>query len=115
MRIEFYTLDGKTAVPVEGGVLEWAKASSARMHAIEADGDDPWRVANTDLTDGSHVSTVFLGLNHGWGDGPPLLFETMVFDGPCDGDQERCSTWEQAEAQHASVVARVLQKAQSND
>jgi hypothetical protein len=25
------------------------------------------------------VSTVFLGLDHGWGNGPPVLFETMVF------------------------------------
>lgn len=27
-----------------------------------------------------HVSTVWLGLNHQFGDGPPLIFETMVFD-----------------------------------
>lgn len=25
------------------------------------------------------VSTVFLGVNHAWGHGPPLLFETMIF------------------------------------
>lgn len=25
------------------------------------------------------VSTVWLGLNHNWDDGPPLIFETMVF------------------------------------
>jgi hypothetical protein len=29
---------------------------------------------------GLRVSTVWLGLDHGFGDGPPLIFETMVFD-----------------------------------
>lgn len=27
------------------------------------------------------VSTVWLGLDHQWEEGPPLIFETMVFDG----------------------------------
>lgn len=27
-----------------------------------------------------HVSTVFLGIDHGWLGGPPVLWETMVFD-----------------------------------
>ena len=26
------------------------------------------------------ISTVWLGLNHQYGDGPPLIFETMIFD-----------------------------------
>jgi len=26
------------------------------------------------------VSTIFLGIDHNWGDGPPVLWETMVFD-----------------------------------
>jgi hypothetical protein len=31
--------------------------------------------------DGYLVSTVFLGIDHNWsGKGPPILFETMVFD-----------------------------------
>lgn len=29
--------------------------------------------------EGYWVSTVFLGIDHNWGKGPPLLFETMVF------------------------------------
>jgi len=37
--------------------------------------------------------------------GPPLLFETMIFNGPDDGEyQERCSTWEEAEAMHERAV-----------
>lgn len=29
----------------------------------------------------SEISTVFLGLDHNFGDGPPLLWETMIFRG----------------------------------
>jgi hypothetical protein len=43
------------------------------------------------------VSTVFLGLDHNFmGVGPPILFETMVFGGPHDQDQERYCTWDEA-------------------
>ncbi len=55
------------------------------------------------------VSTVFLGLCHRWSDdGPPLVFETMVFGGPDDGDMFRCCTWDEALAQHNEVAERVL-------
>lgn len=50
--------------------------------------------------DGIRVSTVFLGINHRFGEGPPLLFETMIFGGIEDGWQERCSTWDEATALH---------------
>lgn len=33
-------------------------------------------------------------------DGPPIVFETMIFGGANDEYQERCSTWEEAEAMH---------------
>ena len=32
------------------------------------------------------ISTMFLGLDHQWGEGPPLLYETMVFGGPDHDD-----------------------------
>ena len=50
------------------------------------------------------VSTVFLGLDHNWGDGPPLLFETMIFGGKHDQYQERYSTYEEAEAGHEEAL-----------
>jgi hypothetical protein len=55
------------------------------------------------------VSTVFLGLDHGWNPkGPPILWETMVFH--CDRnelDTERCSgSREQAETMHERMVAK---------
>lgn len=51
-----------------------------------------------------YVSTVFLGLDHQWQDGPPLVFETMIFNGPIHEYQDRCSTWAQAEMMHEKAV-----------
>ncbi len=59
------------------------------------------------------VSTVFLGVDHNYcAGGPPLLFETMVFGGVLDGEQEGCTTWEQAEEQHREMVRRVTEQEQ---
>lgn len=66
-------------------------------------------VAKTDGVNGYDISTVFLGIDHNYStEGPPILFETMVFGD--DGDDVycvRCSTWEEAEAQHAEAVQLV--------
>jgi hypothetical protein len=91
---EHYILEGREAVPTD--LMTWAR-SFEKSDRI---------VAKTDTPNGK-VSTVFLGLNHNWGDGPPLLFETMVFGGTLDGDMDRYSTYEQAEAGHAAMCERV--------
>lgn len=44
----------------------------------------------------SMVSTVFLGLDHNFAGGAPILFETMIFGGPNDGFQERYFTRQEA-------------------
>ena len=76
-----------------------------RHHEAMRTGIDPWRVALDEFPDGQEVSTVFLGLDHGWMPGTgPLLFETMIFP---DGGCSRCATWAQAEAMHAAAVAEV--------
>ena len=56
-----------------------------------------------------HISTVWLGIDHGWGNlGPPLIFETMIFNCPEYEDyQVRYSTEEAALAGHAEAVALV--------
>ena len=57
----------------------------------------------------SRISTLFLGLDHNYsGTGAPILWETMVFGGPLDQEQDRCSgSKEQAQAMHAAMVKRV--------
>lgn len=62
-------------------------------------------IKQTTLSDGRRVSTVFLGVDHGYG-GVPLLFETMVFGVSGDSlDQQRYSTEDEARQGHAEIVA----------
>lgn len=53
------------------------------------------------------VSTVFLGLDHRFGDGPPLIFETMVFEGESWADEFalRYATRQQALRGHMLGIA----------
>src|SRR5215475_11220125 len=51
------------------------------------------------------VSTVWIGLDHRWfADGPPLIFESMVFGGTYDGKAERYATEAEALAGHWRMV-----------
>lgn len=64
------------------------------------------RVAETFVGD-VHISTVFLGIDHRFGDGPPLWFETMIFGGEHDEFQDRYSTLDEARSGHNRAVAMV--------
>jgi len=58
------------------------------------------------------VSTTFLGIDHNlFGEGPPILFETMVFGGPDGGRMWRYATWEEAEKGHMMVCVAERQRA----
>lgn len=57
-----------------------------------------------------HISTVHLVIDHQYGDGPPLIFETMVFEGGIGGVDLECrryATEAEALAGHAEVVESV--------
>lgn len=92
-----YILQGKLAVPVDS-IEEWArKFERSNRH-----------VASTKVG-GIWISTVFLGLDHSFGNGEPQIFETMAFGG---GDmrgllQERYATWDEAAKGHKAVVAQL--------
>jgi hypothetical protein len=95
--------DGETAIPCD--VMEWAEWVGSRTP--ESVGGGGWSTRTEVL--GRTVSTVFLGLNHGFGGGPPLLWETMVFGGGSWSEEfyERHSTKAEALACHRRVVARL--------
>jgi hypothetical protein len=94
---DHYVLIGHTPVAVD--LMTWARWLQNTT--------DARRVAIDDFT-GGRVSTVFLGLDHSLGNGPPILFETLIFGGPLDGEQWRYCTWKEAETghQHALALAR---------
>jgi hypothetical protein len=54
------------------------------------------------------ISTVWLGMDHGWGRGEPdykpVIFESMIFGGEHDEDQMRYCTEEEAIRGHAEAV-----------
>lgn len=56
------------------------------------------------------VSTVYLGLDHGFGrGGPPIIFETMIFPGDdwTEVYRDRYSTLKQARAGHRTALKTV--------
>ena len=98
-----------------------ARPEYPQFYVLTSDGD-PWPVdlltwgqwfethraerivQQDDVSPAIRVSTVFLGVDHGWGDGPPLIFETMIFR---DGSGEECwryTTRAEALAGHARAL-----------
>lgn len=93
-----YILDESGQPVPEFDTLKWARwfEENARQVAI------------TDV-DGVRISTVFLGIDHNFGDrGAPVLWETMIFGGPCDGHQERYSSLAAAQSGHGRAVVLAM-------
>jgi hypothetical protein len=85
---------------------EWADLIADREYC---------KIANTLVTARWEVSTVWLGLDHQFWDGPPLIFETMVFGRvgdntrmlPDEMEMRRYTTEAQARAGHEAMVQLV--------
>lgn len=101
--MSYYILDNRKTVPVKD-VMTWGRwFEKAERHVAD------------ETINGVRVSTVFLGIDHSFGDGgPPILFETMAFLGESE-DSDRCSTWEEAEAMHARMCEKVRQTASAKN
>ena len=76
---------------------EWAKAMKTDRH-----------IGDTKLWFGRlRISTVWLGLDHGFKPGgKPVIFETMVFNGDDSLEQERYSTIDEALAGHVKYIKK---------
>jgi hypothetical protein len=80
-----------TEVVVTDDVVEWAKSFEKKSRIL----------AKTQVGE-IEVSTVFLGIDHGFG-GRQLWFETMTF-GDDEERQQRYATWAEAESGHIEMV-----------
>jgi hypothetical protein len=64
-------------------------------------------VGATTLPNGEVVSTVWIGIDHGTGEGRPVIFETMVFssaESEHELAQQRYSTLDEAQKGHETMI-----------
>jgi len=107
--VDKYILVGKTPVP-ELDLLAWARwFEKYRRHIAVSSRWVPhkkwcWRWLG--FKEEVYISTIFLGIDHSFGDKVPLLFETMIFGRGFETNeyQTRCETWEQAIEMHRLAV-----------
>jgi hypothetical protein len=99
-RAQFYVLDAG-GDPVPATSEQWSKwLRDNRSKRI---------VKQTTLDGRVLVSTVFLGLDHNWeSEGPPRIFETMIFGGPWNEYQRRYATKDEALVGHEDACAKAL-------
>lgn len=98
LRSDYYILEGDEVRAVDGPTWSiWFENHFADRVIV-------CTVVQADI----EVSTVFLGIDHGFGrTGQPILFETMVFGGLLDEEQVRYATLAEARAGHWTMVERV--------
>lgn len=88
----YYDKDGK-----EMELLDWARKFEDRAYKIvkQENVGDIW------------ISTVWLGMDHSFGEGKPLIYETMAFPKKGDWNElgcERYSTLEEAQKGHEVIA-----------
>lgn len=98
---DLYILDEQGAPLEVRDVAEWGEWFTRERRIV----------SQTQIGEKVLVSTVFLGMNHRFGeDGPPLLWETMIFGGPLNEAQERYASLPDARAGH-KVMCRQARRA----
>ncbi len=94
----FYVLDEDNKPVLASDIKKWAEFFESEKRVIAQD-----RVRD------ARISTVFLGLDHNFlSEGPPILFETMIFGGRFDQNQYRYSTYDDARSGHNLAIRMVL-------
>jgi hypothetical protein len=89
-----YTLDANRNPVRCASIFEWGSFMQAEAN----------RLVELTKFGGTHISTVFIGLDYSFKNGPPLVFETAILSEGVDV-VNRYATWNEAEAGHAEAVA----------
>lgn len=93
----WYILDEKNK-PVEANIteyVEWEKLNPTK------------RIIKQESIGDARVSTVFLGLDHSFDIGIPVLWETMIFGGEHDQYQARYTSYDDAVEGHEAALALI--------
>lgn len=80
---------------------EWSRLYALRAQDLAL---DSWWRRHTDIDADVNVSTVWLGLNHQFGNGPPLFWESMIFGGNHDEHVWRYGSRAEALDHHEQIV-----------
>lgn len=104
MRALHWRLEDGIPVPFDDDeVLEWAEYMQRTQEDRRVGFDHLAGEAGLYV-----VSTIFLGLDHGFGLGPPVLWETMIFGPePLGGTMDRYTSEEAARVGHAEQIEKV--------
>ena len=90
-----YILGDDNKTPIVADLMTWAKWFEKSNRTVKKSR------LNSDVL----VSTVFLGLDHNMGgEGPPVLWETMIFGGEHDEYCDRYSSYKDAIDGHEKAV-----------
>ena len=89
----YYDKDGSLLT-----LLQWGEKHNDLIYKI---------VSRTTVRRGIVVSTVWVGIDMSFTGGPPVIFETMVFGGPCDQEMDRYCTEEEAIYGHFRMLTHV--------
>lgn len=89
-----YVLNEQHEAVKEPDISRWAEWFESADRTVARDSVGP-----------TVISTVFLGIDYGFGLGRPLLFETMIFGSSLFDSCWRYSTWDEAVAGHARAFA----------
>ena len=95
------------------GTIREAETLNDVLSAME-DFENRCLIARTMIDDVCLVSTIFVCLDHSsllYGEGEPVLFETVVFGGPHNLEQVHYSTEEEARIGHDAIVDQLRQVA----
>ena len=110
----WYILIGKNHYPVDDFNLEqysrWWSITHRNLASTYIEGKPlgkgsgrTFRVINKLRKEKVWLSTVFLGLDHGYDESYPILYETLVFGGIHDGLMRRYGTYDEAMAGHEEL------------
>ena len=104
MKYRYYTLNALGEPVGTNDAMVWARwFETANRH-----------LAHDQLSGDVRVSTVFLGLDHSFSQTRlPLLWETLVFGGPLDGEMYRYESRLQAMQGHQTMVEKVREAARA--
>lgn len=101
----FYGLEGHRVVVLQS-LDEWCRRMEFALPSV----------AFAELPDGTCVSTIFVGLDDGLNEGPPLVFRTVFNRSGTILLHRRYSTWDEAQAGHDAALREFLAvKSKSED